>query len=629
MQALELIKGFIEGLRPEPRLTVSEWSDIHRFLDSKAAAEHGQYKTKRTPYLKEPMDMLSSTCPVRKVIFMKAAQIGATECGNNWIGYIIDHAPGPALLVQPTDEMVKRNSKMRIAPMIEASPRLKEKIKPARAKDSGNTITQKEFPGGVLVMTGANSAVGLRSMPARYIMLDEVDGYPMDVDGEGSPIALAEKRASTFSNRKIFEISTPTIQGQSIIENDFLLTDQRYYFVPCPFCGAEQILKFQNLRWEKGKYDKVVYECEHCVELIQERFKPQILEAGRWVATAPENANPYLVGYHLSAMYSPFGWKSWAEIAEEWDTAQGDDNKLKTFYNTSLGETWKQKTDAPEWELLYQRADDYPQNKPFREVAMITIGADVQGDRIELEIVGWMKGKKSQHIDYRVLLGDTAKKEVWHELDKILNETFEREDGALLPVRLLAIDSGYNASQVYDWAKKHGFARVIPIKGQEALDTYFAPPRAVDIQKHGKKIGKQKVWHVGVSYIKSETYGFLRQTIDPETKIVPEGFCYFPRRDPHYFRSITAEVLQLTRTPRGYLKYIWVKKYERNEALDCRVYARAAAAVAGMDRWTEARWLQEMQPGGTKIPLPSQPPPVKKPPVKAKTNKFKSTFWNR
>lgn len=623
--SVDLIIGFIEGLKPEPRLTVSQWADTYRYLDSKAAAEPGLYRTKRTPYLKEIMDNLSATNPIRKVVFMKAAQIGATELGNNWIGYIIDNAPGPILAVQPTDEMVKRNSKMRIAPMIEASPRLKEKIKPSRAKDSGNTITQKEFPGGVLVMTGANSAVGLRSMPARFIMLDETDGYPMDVDGEGSPIALAEKRASTFSNRKILEISTPTIDGQSIISADFAATDQRYFYVPCPFCGAEQILQFKNLRWEAGKYDNVVYECEHCNEPIQERFKTEMLANGRWVATMPENKNPFNVGYHLSALYSPFGWKSWAEIAEEWETSQNDDNKLKTFYNTVLGETWKEKTDAPEWETMYQRAEDYPYNKPFKEVVFITIGADVQADRIELEIVGWMKGRKSQSLDFRVLLGETTKDEVWGQLDKVINEVFEREDGVYLPVRLTCVDSGYNSAKVYSWAKKHGFSKVIPIKGSESLDTFFSPPRAVDTTKHGKKIGKQKVWHVGVSYIKSETYGFFRQSIDPETNIVPDGYCYFPKRDPNYFRGITAEVLQLERTKRGYIKYVWVKKYARNEPLDCRVYARAATAILGMDRWNDARWEREGQVIAEPIKETKPATKIKKPkPIKAK-----KSYWDR
>lgn len=592
---IELIKGFTEGLRPEPALTVSEWADMYRRLDSTAAAEPGPYRTSRTPYLREIADTLSVFNPVKKVVIMKAAQVGVTELGNNFIGYVIDNAPGPILLVQPTDEMVKRNSKMRIAPMIEGSPRLREKVKSPRSRDSGNTITQKEFPGGILVMTGANSAVGLRSMAARYIMLDETDGFPMDVDGEGSPIALAEKRAATFNNRKILEISTPTLEGQSTISNDFMATDQRYYHVPCPHCGCEQILQFAGLRWEANNYENTVYVCEHCNEPIPERFKTDMLAAGRWVATAPENISPYLAGYHISALYSPFGWKSWGDIAEEWDKAQGDDNKLKTFYNTVLGETWKEKTEAPEWEKIYERAESYPLNKPFKDVVFITAGVDVQRDRLEVEIVGWMPRKQSQQLDYRVLPGDTSQYEVWSELDKLLQELWQREDKVLLPIRLLAVDSGYNTSIVYEWSKKHTFTRVIPVKGSESLDTYFSPPRAVDTTKHGKKIGKQKVWHVGVSYIKSETYGFLRLSKNYEGDSMPDGYCYFPKRDPVYFKGLTAEVLQLTRSGRGYMKYIWVKKYDRNEPLDCRVYARAAAAVIGMDRWTEEKWLQEAQ----------------------------------
>lgn len=620
------IKGFIDGLRPEPRLTVSEWADLHRRLDSKVSAEPGLYRTSRTPYLKEIADTLSVFNPVKKVVIMKAAQIGATELGNNFIGYIIDNAPGPVLMVQPTDEMVKRNSKMRIAPMIESSPRLRSKVKPSRSRDSGNTISQKDFPGGVLIMTGANSAVGLRSMPARYIMLDETDGFPMDVDGEGSPIALAEKRAATFNNRKILEISTPTIEGQSIIENDFSATDQRYYYVPCPFCGSEQILIFANLRWNPGEYESVVYECEHCREAIQERHKTEMLAAGRWVATAPQNENPNVVGYHISALYSPFGWKSWAEIAEEWEKAQGDDNKLKTFYNTVLGETWKEKTEAPEWEKIYERAEDYHLNRPFKEVVFITAGVDVQRDRIEIEIVGWIEGKKSQHIDFRVLIGDTAKPEVWNELDKIVSEVWCREDKVILPLRLMAIDSGYNTSMVHEWARKHTFTKVVPIKGSESLDTYFSPPRAIDTTKHGKKIGKQKVWHVGVSYIKSETYGFLRQSKDYETGVVPDGYCYFPKRDPHYFRGLTAEVLQLVRTSRGYLKYVWIKKYERNEPLDCRVYARAAASIVGIDRWSPERWKEEALLAEYSAEPEEEEQSTLKVPKKVKTH---SSFWNR
>src|ERR1041385_1615737 len=180
------------------------------------------------------MDCLSPSSPVERSIFMKGAQIGGTECGNNWIGDVIHQAPGPMMAVQPTVEMAKRNSKQRVDPLIEESEVLRTLVHDPRSRDSGNTVLSKEFPGGVLVMTGANSAVGLRSMAARYLFLDEIDGYPGDVDGEGDPINLALARTRTFARRKVFLVSTPKITGMSRIEAAFDESDKRYFEVPCP-----------------------------------------------------------------------------------------------------------------------------------------------------------------------------------------------------------------------------------------------------------------------------------------------------------------------------------------------------------------------------------------------------------
>jgi phage terminase large subunit GpA-like protein len=250
--AAEIERAWREGLTPDPLLTVSEWSDRHRMLSSKASAEPGRWRTSRTPYLKAIMDCLSPTSPVERVVFMKAAQLGATEMGSNWIGYVIHHAPGPMMAVWPTVEMAKRNSKQRIDPLIEESAALAELIAPARSRDSGNTILAKEFRGGVLVMTGANSAVGLRSMPVRYLFLDEVDGYPLDVEGEGDAISLAEARTRTFARRKIFIVSTPTISGASAIEREYEASDQRRYFVPCPHCNHRSGCASSNCAGTRG-----------------------------------------------------------------------------------------------------------------------------------------------------------------------------------------------------------------------------------------------------------------------------------------------------------------------------------------------------------------------------------------
>ncbi len=324
----EIEKQWAKGLTPDPFLTVSQWADTYRILSSKSAAEPGRWRTKRTPYLKEIMDNLSPHSPVQRIVFVKGAQIGGTECGNNWIGYVIHMVPGPMMAVSPTVELAKRNSKQRIDPQIEDTAEPKELVKPARSRDSGNTILAKEFPGGVLVMTGANSAVGLRSMPARYLFMDEVDGYPGDVEGEGDPILLAERRSATFQRRrKILLVSTPTLKGLSRIQREFEASDQRYYHVPCPHCKHEQPLIFANLRWPEGKPNQIAYVCEECGALIEEHHKTYMLANGRWVPSNPGNG--HTVGYHLSSLYSPVGWFSWANAAEMYEAAQKNTELLK------------------------------------------------------------------------------------------------------------------------------------------------------------------------------------------------------------------------------------------------------------------------------------------------------------
>ncbi|MEO1000183.1 MAG: terminase gpA endonuclease subunit, partial [Pseudomonadota bacterium] len=355
--AAALIRAWSRGLRPDPDLTVSSWADRHRKLASRASAEPGQYRTARTPYMREIMDRLSPGDPTQRIVFMKAAQVGATEAGNNWIGFVIHQAPGPMLAVQPTVELAKRNSRQRIDPLIDESPDLRERVKPARSRDAGNTMLSKEFAGGILIMTGANSAVGLRSTPARYIFLDEVDAYPASADEEGDPVTLAEARSLTFAHRrKVFLVSTPTIRGLSRIEREFEASDQRRYFVPCPHCDAMQWLKFERLRWEKGRPETAEYLCEGCERPIAEHHKTRMLEHGEWRATATA-ADPATVGYHLSALYSPVGWLSWQRIARAHEAARGSDEAMRAFRNTILGETWMETGEAPDWQRLADRRE--------------------------------------------------------------------------------------------------------------------------------------------------------------------------------------------------------------------------------------------------------------------------------
>lgn len=584
---MNILKGFLDGLRPEPRLTVSEWADKHRHLSSKASASPGRWQTSRFPFLKAIMDDLSVTSAIQEVIVMKGVQLGFSECGFNLVGYAMDVAPGPILYVLPTKGMCEQNSKTRIAPMIEASPRLREKVPVGGGRDSGNTVMSKQFPGGHLTFAGGESAAGLRNMPIRFLILDEVDAYPKDVDGEGSPVALAVKRTNNFPNKKIFKLSSPTIAGMSVIEDEFETTDQNYYNVPCPHCGAYQVLRFGNLIWEAGKPETVKYRCEHCAELIEERFKTAMLRDGEFRPEKPENVSHRRRGYHVSSLYSPFGFYSWEQAASEWEDAQGDDNKMKTFINTVLGETYSESSEFPDYIRLYNNnRDEYAEDSVPDDVSILTAGVDIQKDRIEVEVVGWAAGRRSYSIMYSVLLGDTAADDVWCKLTEVLDRSYIRSNGAGMKIQMMCIDTGYNTQKVYDYCKNVGSSAVIPVKGSSTLSTAISTPRAVYLQRDGRKAGSLMLYHVGSSFLKTETYGFLKLDRN-EDGTVPAGFCTFPQYDEYYFKMLTAERLQMVKDKKGYSKTEWIKHFERNEALDCRVYARAGASIVGVDRWSD------------------------------------------
>lgn len=584
--------GLRAGLRPEPILTVSAWADEHRYLSPIASAEAGKYKTSRTPYLKKPMDCLSAKAPYRRVVFMKSAQVGATEMGNNWLGYIMSSAPAPTLVVMPTDGMIKRNTKTRIDPMINSSPILSEKVRKQKSRDSGNTNKSKEGPGFIIYFAGANSSSELSSMPARNVMFDEVDRYPVDLDGEGSPIELGRARSTTFSKRKEFMASTPTTEGVSVIAKEFDKTDQNWYHVPCPCCGVYQKLMFPQLKWDigvDGKACNVRYKCIECDEEFEERHKTSMLENGEWIPDCPQNISLDVIGFFINALYSPLGWFSWKDIAQKFMDAKDDPILLKAFVNLILGETWKEKGERPEWESLYNKRELYKTNCPPKDVCVITVGADVQKDRIELEILGFCKGRRTYSIDYRILHGNVEEQDVWNKLAMVVNETWEREDGIQLPMTRMALDTGAYTSIAYAFCRRFDVTKVTPVKGgPDSQAVMVAAPRKVDVSKSGKKIGKLKVWMVGGSIYKMETYAWLKLN-KQDGEPIPPGYCHFPEYGPEYFKGLTAEQQEI-KLVRGYRKYEWVKKYDRNEPLDCRVYARAAATMIGIDMWKDAQY---------------------------------------
>lgn len=589
-----IIEGFLDGLKPPTRYNPSDWADEHRFLSSKASAEPGRWRTSRTPYLREIMNRFDPYDPVQEVVVMKGAQIGMSECGFNIMGYYAAVDPCAILYVMPTDATLKKNVKLRVNPMIEASPVLSKKITSGR-RDSANTMTQKDFPGGAMLFAGANSASGLRSLPIKVLILDEVDGYPLDLDGEGSPVDLAKKRTATYPNRKIAIFSTPTDESTSVIEKEFLATDQRYYHVPCPHCGTMQKLEFDRLVFDESveKVTEASYDCIGCDELIEERYKSFMLANGEWIAENPDAADPLKVGYHIGSMLSPYGWFSWREIAQQYLDAKKSRSleKMKVFVNTVLGETFKQTSKQPKAAELHERAGGYEEFEVPASAAILTAGVDVQDDRLELEVVAWSEGLISHSVAYKVLMGSTEKDEVWEKLRRELYTTYDRADGVPMGISRMCVDSGYRANRVYRWCNTQDKALVVPIKGQPNVrqTTMLRPPQKVSIRNDGQKVGRTQLWNIGVDIIKTEVYGFLNLSKN-EDGSTPPGYCFFPKRDISYFHMLTAERKVKQADPKGFWVYIWQNIKGRNEALDCRVYARAGAEMLGVSRWEPHHW---------------------------------------
>lgn len=591
-QNIALLKAsFWEAQRPDPVVTVSEWADKHRYLSPVASAEPGIYRTSRTPYLKEIMDHCSTSSLTREIVLKKGSQVGFSECALCWIGYVMDRSPGPSMIIQPNEKLAKRFSKQRVDAMIRDTPQLQKKVREKKSRDSSNTVEMKEFDGGLLVISGANSSVNLRSMPIKNLFLDEIDGYSQDVDGEGDPVDLAVVRTRTFPRRKILKGSSPTTEAKSRITKAYNETDKRRYYVPCPHCDHYQTIEWPNIKWERGRPETAHMECTGCKGQIHEFHKTKMLERGEWRATAKAKKKR-VVGYQLSALYSPVGWYSWADAANDFLKAKDDPLKLQVFVNTVLGEEWKEKGEAPDWERLFERRELYPVRIVPPGGLFLTAGVDVQGDRFEMEITAWGKDKQSWSIDYRVEYCDTAAEGSYQVLDALLNETFEVAGSKTrLGLRMLAIDSGHNTQAVYHWCRKN-IGRAVPVKGRETQPTIVSTPTYVDVSYGGKKIPNGvRLWKVGTSVGKSELYGWLGlKKPTREGEPYPPGYCHFPQYAEGFFKMLTAEQLVIKQV-RGYRRYVW-EQTGRNEALDCRIYSRAAACIVGLDRYTDADWKQ-------------------------------------
>lgn len=601
------LDAFATGYRPNERLLVSDLADAHRYLAGVGASEPGKWRTDRTPYLREPMDNMSPGSPVWKQSLVSGVQTGKTEGGNNCIFSWMTTAPGPIMVVMPSQGVAKKYSKQRLTPMIQASPFLRDKV-------TEDLLLSKEFLGGLLFLASAESGADLRSMPVRYLYCDEVDAYTLDVQGEGSPVTLAENRTVTFmSKRKVYLTSTPTQEATSIIWREFLLGDQRLYHMPCPndLCGKLFVFEFEGLKWTWGKPDDVHYECPHCQFQIREYQKATLLPAGRWIPTRKdlENVVEGVRSYRLNSLYSPLGWLSWKQIAQKWEQVYRSPQGIAEFRNTVLGLPSVEVSSKVDWETVWHRGDIgdpytmQPQGRTVvpKGVLFLTAGVDLGQDHIEVGVWGYGRHGQEWFIEQIRINGNPDEEAAWQQLTDHLAHAYRNADGVAFSLKKRLIDTSYRPEIVKRYIRTQNQVLLL---GIDPMDDKSQPVK-VEVQAEpipsmpGKKttVGALKIVQGDVSFFKGELVGKLNIPTPSDTSEAPTNWVHFPVNHEGTFSKehamqITSERKTIVRDGNGMIKgERWVRiEGRRAEVLDCRNYARIAAYLLGWDRMNAAHF---------------------------------------
>jgi phage terminase large subunit GpA-like protein len=573
-------------LAPPPSVRVDEWADQHRVLTSESSAEPGKWRTDRTPYLREPMQVCTDP-NVEIIVVMASAQVGKTELCLNLLGRTIHVDPGPVMYCASTLEIAEDIARGRVAPLLRTPP--------LDALVTSEQTLRKEFVGGQLTLAGSNSPSSLASRPIRILLADEVDRWDASLPGEGDPLSLAMKRTQTFRNRKILIISSPTMTGASRIAKWYQLSDQRRFHTPCLRCGIEFVIQWADVRWDDHDPRTARIECPHCAGRIEEHERHEMIAAGRWIAQNPESR---IAGFHIWEIFAP--WRSLADQVEAFLVAKRSTDSLQAWVNTSRGETWDPPAQkAPEGLAL--RRESYPAELPAG-VRILTAGIDTQDDRLVVQILGWGENETAWVIGYEHLIGDPNLPEVWQQLDALLTCDFQHEltDDAFR-IRAAFVDSaGHRTQAVYNYCAGRLFSgalanRIWPIIGRGNKGQLISQPSPVTIGTRQYRI------------LRTLDVDQLKTSVVSRLSVAEPGsaeYVHFPSTLGHdYFEELTSESLVTKHNRWNVPSKVWKKRStsSRNEALDTFVYALGslrliaptpaafARLVAAVDTYLEKR----------------------------------------
>lgn len=581
-----VIAKALYGMKPPDDLSVSEWADKKRRLSPEASAETGQWRTSRTPYLKEPMNAFSDP-KIRRIVIVSSSQVGKSEAINNMIGYVIDQDPGSILFVHPTTVDAKEYSKLRIAPMFRDCGTLKSKVADPKSRTSNNTILQKSYPGGILTLCGSTEAHALASKPIRYVFGDERDRWAASAGKEGDPWKLAMARQITFYNAKAVEVSTPTIKNHSAIADSFSEGTMERWCVQCPHCKGYHDIQFSDIRFDKEetvvnnkkhyKITALYYICPECAAVSSEAEMKR--QPAKWIAENPAAYEKGVRSFWLNSFISP--WASWESSIVEYLEALGNSAKMQVVYNTRFGMLWEDRGDLEDEESIMARREEYKAELPDG-VLLLTCGVDTQDTRLEYEVVGHGHFGETWGIKKGIIMGRPDAEETWQALDDVIGHVYRFESGVGLKISAAFVDEGGHFTQdVRLRCRERLGKKVFAIKGLFGDGIpYTAPPKQQKIVIKGRYIGQCWWYGIGVDSGKQIIMDNLRVQ-SPGNK-----YCHFPLRDDYntaYFQGLLSERLVYKEGRKHPWQWEKIPGHERNEALDCRNYALAAAKALAPD----------------------------------------------
>ena len=565
------------AVRPRGRLTVSQWADNHRILTSKGSGETGRWRTSRNPMLREIMDCLSTHSPVREVWVCKSSKVGVTEASVNWLGYITDHAPGPAMVLMPTLEARDTWKVQKLNPLLTDTPAIRDILGGLRARDAAHSKELIDFPGGILFLAGGNSPNSYAQKSVRFLMMDDLDRFPAQIGEEGDPVELARSRVKAFMRHKLLFASTPTIKGASLIERGYEQGDMRRYHVHCPHCGERQVLSWSHVRGNTA-LTAAHYICEQgCI--IEEHHKPAMLEGGIWI---PEHPERKVRSYHISALYAPIGLgPSWLELVLQFKRVHKDPQSLKTFINQNLGEAWEDQTNKLKPHELAKRAGEHGRGIIPPGCLALTAGIDTQDKWLAVTLLGWGAPvapdapSRLWIVDWVEIQGDTTSPQVWDELQAWLHMPRHNSYGREMKIRAAGIDSrGHRSEQVKDFVMRSTHKLpVYAVQGAtnrigRAIATTGSSPtktRTGKVIKHGYML-----WNVGTEHCKD--FIFANLGADGERQQSEHVFNFPQGLEPEYYDGLLSEVYDPEK--KRYIPRLG-SKHKRNEPLDTCVYAWA------------------------------------------------------